>query len=106
MPRASYGDKHTVSVMQGSNHTVFDFTSRVIDFIAITRGDEDDTEESRAGKKNDTVYGLLCLPSTWHVKTRCTNFGPVSSFLWANRQMGFSLMSKFETQSYNIFRFY
>lgn len=51
MPRASYGDKHTVSVMQGSNHTVFDFTSRVIDFIAITRGDEDDTEESRAGKK-------------------------------------------------------
>ncbi|XP_064594981.1 lethal(2) giant larvae protein homolog 1-like isoform X2 [Liolophura sinensis] len=59
MPRASYGDKHTVSVMQGSNHTVFDFTSRVIDFIAITRGDEDDTEESRA--EHDDPHALIVL---------------------------------------------
>jgi len=44
MPRASYGDKHTVSVMQGSNniHTVLDFTSKVVDFITISRADETD----------------------------------------------------------------
>jgi lethal(2) giant larvae protein len=49
MPRASYGDKHTVSIMQGSNHVVLDFTSKVIDFVTITRANESDTEEDRAG---------------------------------------------------------
>ena len=51
MPRASYGDKHTVSVMQGSNnHAVFDFTSKVIDFVVITRADEDDTDDGKLGE--------------------------------------------------------
>lgn len=50
MPRASYGDKHTVSVMQGQNHVVLDFTSKVIDFVTLTRAEESDTEEERAGK--------------------------------------------------------
>lgn len=50
MPRASYGDKHTVSVMQGQNHVVLDFTSKVIDFVTLTRAQECDTEEERAGK--------------------------------------------------------
>ncbi|CAG2248230.1 LLGL [Mytilus edulis] len=44
MPRASYGDKHTISVMEGSNHVVFDFTSKVIDFITLGRADSDDEE--------------------------------------------------------------
>ena len=50
MPRASYGDKHTVSVMQGSNHAVFDFTSKVIDFVTITRANEDDSDEGKLGE--------------------------------------------------------
>jgi len=49
MPRASYGDKHTVSIMQGQNHAVLDFTSKVIDFVTITRAAENDTQEERAG---------------------------------------------------------
>jgi lethal(2) giant larvae protein len=41
MPRASHSDKYTVTVMQGENeHVVFDFTSKVIDFITLSAGDD------------------------------------------------------------------
>ena len=40
MPRASYSDRHTVSVMRGQDHVVFDFTSRVLDFVVACAGDE------------------------------------------------------------------
>ena len=46
MPRATYGDRHTVSVMQGVQHTVFDFSSRVIDFLPICTADEHDDIEN------------------------------------------------------------
>ena len=36
MPRASYGDRHCISVIRGdSTQATFDFTSRVIDFFVI-----------------------------------------------------------------------
>ncbi|XP_053939228.1 LLGL scribble cell polarity complex component 2 isoform X3 [Cuculus canorus] len=35
MPRASYGDRHSITVIHGSQQTAFDFTSRVIDFFII-----------------------------------------------------------------------
>ena len=39
MPRASYNDKHTISIIQGTlesgKHHVLDFTSKVIDFLVI-----------------------------------------------------------------------
>ncbi|GAU88392.1 hypothetical protein RvY_01100-2 [Ramazzottius varieornatus] len=41
MPRSRYGDHHTVSVMQGDKHVVYDFTSKVVDFFTI--GDSEDT---------------------------------------------------------------
>jgi lethal(2) giant larvae protein len=50
MPRASYGDRHTITVMQGSNHVVFDFTSRIVDFVTICRADDNDTPEERDGR--------------------------------------------------------
>jgi lethal(2) giant larvae protein len=40
MPRASYSDRHTVTIMKGDKHVVFDFTSRVIDFVTIMPADE------------------------------------------------------------------
>ena len=41
MPRASYGDRHTVTAMQGeNNHAVFDFASKVIDFVSVCSADE------------------------------------------------------------------
>ena len=50
MPRASYGDRHTVTIMQGNDrHVVFDLSSRVVDFVVLTRADEADIDESPAG---------------------------------------------------------
>lgn len=40
MPRASYGDHHTVTIMQGEKHIVFDFTSKVIDFVTFSAADD------------------------------------------------------------------
>nr|XP_042697051.1 LLGL scribble cell polarity complex component 2 isoform X2 [Chrysemys picta bellii] len=39
MPRASYGDRHSISVVHGSQQIAFDFTSRVIDFFVICNAD-------------------------------------------------------------------
>jgi len=39
MPRASYGDRHTVTVIHGGKHVVFDFASKVIDFFVICDSD-------------------------------------------------------------------
>nr|CAB3263448.1 lethal(2) giant larvae protein homolog 1 [Phallusia mammillata] len=46
MPRANYGDRHCVSVIHGSKHVTFDFTSRVIDFFVVSKHKPDaDWEE-------------------------------------------------------------
>uniref|UniRef100_A0A2I2YDB2 LLGL scribble cell polarity complex component 2 n=1 Tax=Gorilla gorilla gorilla TaxID=9595 RepID=A0A2I2YDB2_GORGO len=39
MPRASYGDRHCISVIHDGQQTAFDFTSRVIDFTVLTEAD-------------------------------------------------------------------
>ena len=45
MPRASYGDRFTVSVIQGDkNHVVFDLSSKVIDFCLISECETRTTE--------------------------------------------------------------
>ncbi|KAK1162162.1 LLGL scribble cell polarity complex component 2-like isoform X1 [Acipenser oxyrinchus oxyrinchus] len=41
MPRASYGDRHCISVIHSKKHVAFDFTSRIIDFIVINEGGEE-----------------------------------------------------------------
>jgi hypothetical protein len=64
MPRASYGERHTVTVMQGDDkHVVFDFTSRVVDFVVLTRADEGDTSDARAGDKLLKLFLIIifCL---------------------------------------------
>uniref|UniRef100_A0A8C3AZ15 LLGL scribble cell polarity complex component 2 n=1 Tax=Cyclopterus lumpus TaxID=8103 RepID=A0A8C3AZ15_CYCLU len=35
MPRASYGDRHCITVIHSKTHVALDFTSRIIDFFAI-----------------------------------------------------------------------
>ncbi|XP_056406293.1 LLGL scribble cell polarity complex component 2 isoform X4 [Hyla sarda] len=35
MPMASYGDRHSITVVHGSQQTAFDFTSRIIDHMVI-----------------------------------------------------------------------
>nr|XP_058140709.1 LLGL scribble cell polarity complex component 2 isoform X1 [Dasypus novemcinctus] len=39
MPRASYGDRHCVSVAHDGQQTAFDFTSRIIDFAVLAEAD-------------------------------------------------------------------
>ncbi|XP_075033942.1 LLGL scribble cell polarity complex component 2 isoform X2 [Mixophyes fleayi] len=39
MPMASYGDRHSISVVHGSQQTAFDFTSRIIDHLVIANSD-------------------------------------------------------------------
>ncbi|XP_026557771.1 lethal(2) giant larvae protein homolog 2 isoform X3 [Pseudonaja textilis] len=39
MPRASYGDRHSITVVHGSQQIAFDFTSRVIDFFVIANAE-------------------------------------------------------------------
>ncbi|XP_017310573.1 lethal(2) giant larvae protein homolog 1 [Ictalurus punctatus] len=41
MPRASYGDRHCLTILQDSAHVTLDFTSRVIDFFTIHCTDRD-----------------------------------------------------------------
>uniref|UniRef100_A0AC11DKV5 LLGL scribble cell polarity complex component 2 n=1 Tax=Ovis aries TaxID=9940 RepID=A0AC11DKV5_SHEEP len=39
MPRASYGDRHCISVVHSGQQTAFDFTSRIIDFTVLVEVD-------------------------------------------------------------------
>ncbi|KAL4648090.1 hypothetical protein GN956_G8988 [Arapaima gigas] len=39
MPRASYGDRHCISVINSKTHVALDFTSRIIDFFVIREGE-------------------------------------------------------------------
>ena len=41
MPRASYSDRHTITVQHGKRHVVFDFTSKVIDFFTVAIDPDD-----------------------------------------------------------------
>lgn len=47
MPRASYGDRHCLTILQDSSHVTLDFTSRVIDFFTIHCTDRDKGERVR-----------------------------------------------------------
>jgi len=45
MPRASYGDRHSVTVIDGDLHVVFDLTSPIIDFIVLCSADEQESTD-------------------------------------------------------------
>ncbi|KAK0172994.1 hypothetical protein PV328_006251 [Microctonus aethiopoides] len=48
MPRASYGDRHTITAMTKSKNVVFDLTSKVIDYFVVTpKIDEDNKDSSK-----------------------------------------------------------
>ena len=60
MPRASYGDRHCVSLIQDANlveggdntpQVAFDFTSRVVDFFTVNKGEGECTRESSSYSK-------------------------------------------------------
>ncbi|KAK4874231.1 hypothetical protein RN001_013591 [Aquatica leii] len=52
LPRASYNDKYTVTAVHDSKHVVFDFTSKVIDFVVIESKHQDNLGESGESLNN------------------------------------------------------
>ncbi len=57
VPRASYSDKISISVIQGeSNHVTFDFTSKIIDFITIDRPQTATNIIATSQSGQNTVY--------------------------------------------------
>lgn len=50
MPRASYGDRHCISIIHSKTHEALDFTSRIIDFIIIREG------ENHKGKRKTLMF--------------------------------------------------
>lgn len=48
MPRASYGDRHCLTVQQDKTHVTLDFTSRVIDFFTVHNIEQEKGEELKA----------------------------------------------------------
>ncbi|KAK9707867.1 LLGL2 [Popillia japonica] len=61
LPRASYGDKHTVSVIHNNQHVTFDLTSKVIDFIIVESNGSEDAEEIEYGTPAALPDSLLIL---------------------------------------------
>lgn len=44
MPRASYGDRHCVTLLQENTQVALDFTSRVIDFFTVHSTESEKSE--------------------------------------------------------------
>lgn len=55
MPRASYGDRHCVSVLQGQTLATLDFTSRVIDFFTVQSAEVPEGGTSHRGHPREWV---------------------------------------------------
>ena len=63
MPRSSFGEKQTVSVMHGKRHVVFDVSSKVLDFeVVVKHGGEEKEEEEEEEVIGEWVCvgGLVC----------------------------------------------
>lgn len=60
MPRASYGDRHCVSVLQGQTLATLDFTSRVIDFFTVQSPGATEGGTPCWGGPGEWVVGDLC----------------------------------------------
>lgn len=56
MPRASYGDRHCLTIQQDKDHVTLDFTSRVIDFFTIHSIEPEEGEELASIV---CIYGFL-----------------------------------------------
>lgn len=70
MPRASYSDRHTITVIHGKKHVVFDFTSRVIDFFTVDIDPEDrefDEPEALIVLLEEEIVAIDLLSDDWRM---------------------------------------
>lgn len=69
MPRASYGDRHCVSVLRADTLVTLDFTSRIIDFFTVhSMRPEDGVLPSPTWYSALSVAVLLTLPLSHRVR--------------------------------------
>lgn len=72
MPRASYGDRYTITVMHGDSHVVLDFTSKVVDFIVLCNADRHSETEVTEG---DSLHSIIVLAEEELVAVDMTSNG-------------------------------
>lgn len=72
MPRASYGDRHCLTIQQDKDHVTLDFTSRVIDFFTVH------SVEQERGQNLTCVKDGVCKGNIF---TSINPLSPVWSFL-------------------------
>lgn len=72
MPRASYGDRHCLTIQQDKDHVTLDFTSRVIDFFTVHN------VEQERGQNLTSIKDGLCITLFPNI---LRNINPSSSFL-------------------------
>lgn len=61
MPRASYGDRHCLTIQQNKDHVTLDFTSRVIDFFTVHSIEKEKGEEQA---NISVVHVWICYSRT------------------------------------------
>ncbi|XP_067934624.1 LLGL scribble cell polarity complex component 2-like isoform X5 [Watersipora subatra] len=62
MERRNYADRFTVSVVQGPKHVTFDFTSRVLDFLVLSKADEEQADtDADLDSIRDVPHSLVVL---------------------------------------------
>lgn len=100
MPRANYGERHTVSVKHGATAKVLDLTSKVVDFFTVDKEGQEDAECADpvalvvlAEEELVVVdlssdewpsFALPCLSSLHSSAITCTNhFANVPDGMWA-----------------------
>ncbi|CAN7985436.1 unnamed protein product [Ixodes hexagonus] len=84
MPRANYGEKHTVSVKHGDKSKVLDFTSKVVDFFtALVVLAEEELVVVDLLSEDWPSFALPCLSSLHSSAITCTNhFANVPQGVW------------------------
>lgn len=60
MPRASYGDRHCITVIHSKTHVALDFTSRIIDFFAIRDGPQHTGRQRTPTQTTDVWQTQTC----------------------------------------------
>ena len=72
MPRASYGDRNTVSVLKGEkNHVTFDTTSKVVDFCLIKEAETGISEALVVLAEEELIVVDLISPGWPCHNSRC-----------------------------------
>lgn len=96
MPRASYGDRHCISIIHSKTHEALDFTSRIIDFFVLREG-ENHRGRERCSQTHDFGSFTCFFFSTYTSNLICATVGslPLSGLnvclchRWAERSYGF-----------------